>query len=146
MERGPVALFGAIVAVGLGPALWLGAQFGSVSVDPVAPPAVVGEQKVDTGKAPGAAGAAPEDAATEPTRRAQYVPIAPTPSARTSTRATVAADDPDDETTPPAEETTEPTDPSDGGGGDAGEPSDTQPPAPDEPSGGDTTAVNLASR
>ncbi|BCJ44782.1 hypothetical protein GCM10010168_15950 [Actinoplanes ianthinogenes] len=30
MERGPTALFGAIVAVGLGPALWLGVQLATV--------------------------------------------------------------------------------------------------------------------
>jgi len=28
MERGPLALFGAIIAVGLGPALWMGVQLG----------------------------------------------------------------------------------------------------------------------
>src|SRR3954468_14274200 len=56
MERGPVALFGAIVAVGLGPALGVGAQIGQV---PVAPPlpstSVVGG---DTARAPGGRAAA----------------------------------------------------------------------------------------
>ncbi len=42
MGRGPTALFGAIVAVGLGPALWLGVQFGGQLTVP-RPPAVVGE-------------------------------------------------------------------------------------------------------
>jgi hypothetical protein len=44
MERGPLTLFGAIVAVGLGPALYLGAQLGSVNVAPNERPSTVGEQ------------------------------------------------------------------------------------------------------
>jgi hypothetical protein len=60
VERGPMALFGAIIAVGLGPAMWLGAQFG-VEADPTRPPAIV----VDGVQAPGGAGAGetPDDAA-----------------------------------------------------------------------------------
>lgn len=59
MERGPLALFGAIVALGLGPAMWLGAQFGASDVAPVRPPAIT----VDQVPAPGGvgAGAEPED-------------------------------------------------------------------------------------
>jgi hypothetical protein len=57
MNRGPAALFGAIVAVGFGPALWLGAQFGTGVVTPVRPPVTV-EQQVPQG---GGAGAAPND-------------------------------------------------------------------------------------
>jgi hypothetical protein len=41
MDRGPVALFGAIVAVGLGPALWLGAHFGRFDATPPGPPVPV---------------------------------------------------------------------------------------------------------
>jgi hypothetical protein len=44
MERGPLALFGAIVAVGLGPALWLGVQFGNVDVPAQLTPPAVSEQ------------------------------------------------------------------------------------------------------
>jgi hypothetical protein len=44
MERGPLALFGAIIAVGLGPALWLGAQLGAVNLAPGQRPGPVGEQ------------------------------------------------------------------------------------------------------
>jgi hypothetical protein len=44
MERGPLALFGAIVAVGVGPALWLGAQLGAVNLTPGQRPAPVEEQ------------------------------------------------------------------------------------------------------
>jgi hypothetical protein len=156
-----MALFGAIVAVGLGPALWLGAQFGNVSVTPDAPPAIVGEQRVGTGEAPGgAAGQAPDDADDEPSRRSGYLPLSSTPSARPSATAEPAAIEPDDDattlpagegtdptptddpTTPPAENTTAPTEPPAGGGGDT-EPTDPAPPAPDDP-GGDTTGVTLA--
>ncbi|WP_433828730.1 hypothetical protein ACQP2E_05200 [Actinoplanes sp. CA-015351] len=45
MERGPLTLFGAIVSVGLGPALWLGAQLGTVNVAPNERPAPVGEEQ-----------------------------------------------------------------------------------------------------
>lgn len=44
MDRGPLALFGAIVAVGLGPALWLGVQLGGVRDESPARPPVVNEQ------------------------------------------------------------------------------------------------------
>ncbi|MEU4624531.1 hypothetical protein AB0G04_31730 [Actinoplanes sp. NPDC023801] len=44
MERGPLALFGAIIAVGLGPAMWLGAQLGAVNLAPGQRPAPVDEQ------------------------------------------------------------------------------------------------------
>jgi hypothetical protein len=44
MERGPLALFGAVVAVGVGPALWLGAQLGAVNLTPGQRPAPVEEQ------------------------------------------------------------------------------------------------------
>src|SRR6478672_10849061 len=40
MDRGPAALFGAIVAVGLGPAMWLGVRLGAVETAPVRPPVV----------------------------------------------------------------------------------------------------------
>lgn len=59
VERGPMALFGAIIAVGLGPAMWLGAQFG-VAPDPTRPPAIV----VDRVQAPGGAGAGETPEAT----------------------------------------------------------------------------------
>jgi hypothetical protein len=148
MDRGPVALFGAIVAVGLGPALWLGAQFGTATVVPERPPAVV-EANQDQ-KAPGGAGAAPEDPVAKPKTTSRYVPLSGTPSARPSaSTGTVTAEpageaDPKPATTtqpapsetpstPSTEVTTTPT------GGSTGEPTDepTDPaPDPDEP--GDT--------
>ena len=148
MERGPMALFGAIVAVGIGPALWLGAQFGNLDVAPNSPPSVVSEQKAD--KAPGGAGAAPEEPTTEPTKRMRYVPLSGTPSARPSSSATAEADEPDDQgkpsasaeptpsddpTTPPTGGTTDPTVPSGPSNGDE-EPVEQQPPGPADPAGG----------
>ena len=161
MERGPVALFGAIVAIGLGPALWLGAQFGTVNVPPVQPPAVVGEQKLETGKSSGGAGAATEEPVIEPTR-AGYVPLSSsTPSARSSATATAVATEPDGDptteptasaeptpsaepTTSPTEDTPEPTDPPSDGGGEA-DATDPVPPDPADPTG-DSVTVNLAGR
>jgi hypothetical protein len=57
MERGPMALFGAIIAVGLGPAMWLGAQFGGVDVTPTQPTTT---SIVDEARAPGGTGAGAE--------------------------------------------------------------------------------------
>jgi hypothetical protein len=149
MDRGPVALFGAIVAVGLGPALWLGAQFGTATVTPDRPPAVV-EANQDK-KAPGGAGAAREDPVAEPKPKSQYVPLSATPSVRpsASTEAVPAGadDDPDNQpatteptpssgpSTPPTEATTDPTGGPSTGDPDTGIPTD-PPPDPDEP--GDT--------
>jgi hypothetical protein len=159
MERGPLALFGAIVAVGLGPALWLGAQFGDVAVSPSAPPAVISEQLPDAG---GGAGAAPDDTAdqVETTRQAEIKPLTDRPAPRKSSTATTEAPEPDDgptttppvtseptrpgddPTTPPTEDTTDdPTTPpagdDDGGSGDdnGGEPGDVEPPLPDTNAG-----------
>lgn len=64
MERGPLALFGAIVAVGLGPALWLGAQFGSIQIAPSRPP-VVSEQNSGPEQLLGGSGAGDNPAGTE---------------------------------------------------------------------------------
>jgi hypothetical protein len=67
MERGPLALFGAIVAVGLGPAMWLGAQFGHVSAVPGTPPAVTVQHDENQGRnqGDGGVGAAAPDEPTE---------------------------------------------------------------------------------
>jgi hypothetical protein len=140
MERGPLALFGAIVAVGLGPALWLGAQFGSATATPERAPAIEANQDQ---KAPGGAGAAPdEQAAIKPKPKSGYVPLSSTPSARPSASSTTEAPEPDDEpttgptageptpsdgpTTQPTDENTEPTDPP------TGDPDTEVPPAPDD--------------
>jgi hypothetical protein len=144
-----VALFGAIVAVGLGPALWLGAQFGSVTTVPERPATVV-EANQDT-KAPGRAGAAPDDEQQESasTPKSRYVPLSGTPSARPSASASSPAESDGDEVTDPA--TTEPTPsqkpstpPTESTTGPAGDPStgdpgtglptgQPEPPQPDDP-------------
>jgi hypothetical protein len=59
VDRGPMALFGAIVAVGLGPAMWLGAQFGAATETADRPPAVTTVQQNVTPTGGSGAGAAP---------------------------------------------------------------------------------------
>lgn len=102
MERGPLALFGAIVAVGLGPAMWLGAQLATVVAVPTSgTPAAVSSQRppsatpTDDG---GGAGAATNNPAIvlqptdrghdQPMRDARSVSPSPRPS-RTSATSTV---------------------------------------------------------
>src|SRR4051812_41423422 len=88
MERRPMALFGAIVAVGLGPALWLGAQLGTIEIAPTRPAAVVGEQDAGTGLlgGTGAGDSSTDDDNTvlQPTARANVLPLTRSPSAQPS--------------------------------------------------------------
>jgi hypothetical protein len=152
VDRGPVALFGAIVAVGLGPALWLGAQFGSATVVPDRPATVVDANQ--NTKAPGRAGAAPDDQQQEsaPKPRSQYVPLSGTPSVRPSASASSPAEsdgepvtDPatteptssQKPSTPPTESTTDPAgDPPTGDPGTGLPTGEPEPPQPDEPGPG----------
>jgi hypothetical protein len=142
MKRGPVALFGAIIAVGLGPALWLGAQFGTGGVSPVRPPITVDQQQLPQG---GGAGAAPDTTArildTEsdlPRSVAPRTSAAPTPKVG-STRTVVPTQAPGVTVSPtakpsvstsatPATPPAEPTDP-------PTTPADPAPPAPNSPIG-----------
>jgi|SRR6266511_4095875 hypothetical protein len=141
MERGPVALFGAIVAVGLGPAMWLGAQFGTTALSPSNPPAATSEQNPtqshDTSKGGGAGSAADPSVVLETRPRANYRPLHPTPSASPSATRATTTPTPDQTTSdatttptpsaepssPPTESTTQPTDPPPGSTGDAPPPS-----------------------
>ena len=115
MQRGPMALFGAIVAVGLGPAMWLGAQFGAIGATPSRPPAVSSELQPNAGASQqkgGEAGSAPEDPSvvlqTRP--KANYRPLDSTPSPSRSASATTGTPDPDDDsTTEPTKATTSPS-------------------------------------
>lgn len=99
MERGPLALFGAIVAVGVGPALWLGAQLGAVNLAPGQRPAPVDEQfpgvEMDfSGAGAGAgAGAGELPGDDEPFTPYTYTPLAPatSPSAVPRPSATTSA-------------------------------------------------------
>ena len=131
MERGPLALFGAIIAVGLGPALWIGVQIGPSSPSgPVRPPASVGEQGAEkAGQLLGGTGAGEEstDSSIDPAPRAKVLPLTTSPKAKT------AAPEPSATTTAPAPEptrtTTEPTTPADPGT--TAPPESTTLPAPD---------------
>src|SRR6185312_13412968 len=70
MDRGPAALFGAIVAVGLGPAMWLGVRLGAVDVAPPRAPAVVGEHTAGPEQLVGGSGAGDSPLGEDPTVRA----------------------------------------------------------------------------
>jgi hypothetical protein len=152
MERGPLALFSAIVAVGLGPALWLGVQFGSVGVAPQRPPAV-SEVEPDSQQLLGGRGAGSDTTADDGTvvktkPRADVRPItssptpspsgSPSPSDPAPSASPSATADPSDDPAPtPTDPTVDPTDPP---GGDESE-DPTVPPEPpkdgDAPGGGD---------
>jgi hypothetical protein len=136
MERGPMALFGAIVAVGLGPAMWLGAQFGSAIESPVRPPAVTSEQgptqrSQDKG---GAAGSAPEDSAvvvgTDP--RADIKPL-PEPSSSTRPAGRSSTKSPKPSSDPSADPSTSPSDST------PSEPTESTSSPADDPTGGEAT-------
>jgi hypothetical protein len=145
-----MALFGAIVAIGLGPAMWLGAQFGQVTLSPERPPAVTSEQQqLEAPRGGSGAGDAPTDSEairtepksnTEPltrTRNARpVVTESPTPSPSTSTDPSTrpvesgspkpsepGGEDPD----PPTGPTTKPADPP---------PDDEEPDVPPQPPAG----------
>ncbi len=85
MERGPLLAFGTIVAIGIGPALWLGAQLGTVTIAPDQRPNTVGEQLQDNDRDFGGVGAGETadsiDAVTDHTAR----PSSATPRARATT-------------------------------------------------------------
>jgi hypothetical protein len=160
MERGPMALFGAIIAVGLGPAMWLGAQFGNVSDVPSAPPAVRSEHRPDHAQDKGgAAGSAPEDPTAvldtdpradikplndpaRPQRSASNTTTSPgkdKPSAEPSESSSAPATG--DDSSPPPSESTDPADPpsGDGGGSGGGDDGPVQPSPPaDSAQGGGT--------
>lgn len=149
MERGPLALFGAIIAIGLGPAMWVGAQFGEVTLTPNRPSAVTSVQN-DGEAARGGSGAgdAPVDAEevrAEPksnnkplSRIRDARPVAtksvspspsasPSPSGKPSSPSTgPSSPDPDEsESEPPTESSSPPEDPP--------PPADEEPDVPPQP-------------
>jgi hypothetical protein len=88
MDRGPAALFGAIVAVGLGPAMWLGVRLGAVDAVPVRPP-VVGEHTAGPEQLVGGSGAGDsplDDSTVKATPRATVLRLTTSPSPRAHTR------------------------------------------------------------
>ena len=133
MERGPMALFGAIVAIGLGPAMWLGVQFGEVTLSPDRPPAVTSVQNDVAPRGGSGAGDAPTDAEaidTEPKSETQ--PLSPVTNGRpVTTKSSSSPSASDGTSTPP----TDATSPGTGEPG-AGEPG-TDEPGTDEPGAGD---------
>ena len=147
MERGPVALFGAIVAVGLGPALWLGAQFGRFDAPPPRAPVTVGQQHSDAAQLVGGSGAGDSETGDdndEPIRttpRAHIIPLTASPSASPSASSTdpsASASAPDDPSgsgpsDEPSASPSQSTAPSDGGSG-----NDTPPPTPPSDGGGNS--------
>jgi hypothetical protein len=146
MERGPVALFSAIVAVGLGPALWLGVQFGNVEVAPNRPPAVShvdpGGQELLGGRGAG------DDTTTEngtvvktkPRANVRTITSSPTtsPSARPSPSDPGPTGTPSKPADPSDDPTATPTDPAP----DPTEPSDDPTIPPEPPGGGDDPSRN----
>src|SRR3954470_19389824 len=103
MDRGPAALFGAIVAVGLGPAMWLGVRLGAVDFAPVRPP-VVSEHTAGPEKLVGGAGAGDSpldgDETVKATPRATVLRLTTSPSPRAHNR--TASPTPTRATTSPA--------------------------------------------
>jgi hypothetical protein len=146
-----MALFGAIIAVGLGPAMWVGAQFGTAIDVPAQPPAVTSQHgtQAKTQDKGGEAGSAPDtsviirttpEAVTKPlspvTRRqpgasrtskppASPAPSSASPSPSSSDQSSAPADG--GQTTPP-----------DSGGTGDGTDQPPSPPADQSPGGGGT--------
>jgi hypothetical protein len=132
-----MALFGAIVAIGLGPAMWLGAQFGQATLSPDRPPAVTTVQQDEVAPRGGSgAGDAPTDAEairTEPKTNTR-------PLTRTNNGRPVVTESPSpstsesEQTSTPPVESSSPTAP--GSGEDETDPP-TDPTTPDDPPGDD---------
>ena len=116
MDRGPVALFGAIVAVGLGPAMWLGVQFGSSEVTPSRPPAIVGEPGAGPDRLVGGAAADPtttDAGVIDATPQSEVAPrrhsATPSPSATSSSPTAAPTSSPTAAPSRSSEPTTQPT-------------------------------------
>ncbi len=122
MNRGPLALFVSIVAVGLGPALWLGVQFGAVEIAPVRQQPVVSEQQPGGHELLGGAGAGSAtnvdgESVIRTTPRSDVRPVTKTPKRTPASSPSAAAPEPSSspsETTDPGDDPTptdtEPTD------------------------------------
>ena len=145
MERGPMALFGAIVAVGLGPAMWLGAQFGESTLTPLRPPAVTVQQNNPPEPRGGSgAGDAPVDQTqvirTEPKAETETVRTGPKvkPPTTSPTPSPSASDE-------PATEPTESTPPTEGGSQEPSTPPVEEPTDPQTPPTEESTEVPVPS-
>ena len=117
MERGPMALFGAIIAMGLGPAMWLGAQFGEARLSSDRPPAVTSVKNVEAPRGGSGAGDAPTGAEairTEP--KSNNEPLNRTKNSRPKgTKSTSPSPSPSDKPSTPPTSPSAPTSPDPGG-------------------------------
>jgi hypothetical protein len=138
MERGPIALFSAIVAVGLGPALWVGVQFGSVEVEqPEHPPAVSeidpGGQQYFGGRGAGSDATTDTGAVVKTAPRANTRVITGSPTRSPSKKPKPVdpgpSGSPSDTADPGEDPAGTPTDPASG----PTEPRDVDPPVPPDP-------------
>lgn len=142
MDRGPLALFGAIVAVGLGPALWLGAQFGNFDVAPPSPPVPVDHTHDATtqlmgGTAGGDTETGDDNTPVGVTSRTHVRPARTTPSATPSTTPTETTPSASPSASDSSSPSASPSDSSDPPTGDDSVPP--SPPAGDNgPGGGDS--------
>jgi hypothetical protein len=136
MDRGPVALFGAIVAVGLGPAMWLGAQFGHFEVAPARQPVPVDRTHADTtqlmgGSGGGGANEPGDDNNSSPVRTKPRAHIEPMTTSRSASPSSSPTDIPstpasDDSSAPSDDPSPSPSDSTDP----AGTGDDSTPPSP----------------
>jgi hypothetical protein len=137
MERGPVALFGAIVAVGLGPALWLGVQFGAVEQPPVNhQPAVIQQKPASTelfgGSGAGQPTSTPEDHEVRTTPHRNADPVTRTPSRKPTPSPSPSAEP--EPSKPSSPTSSEPSDPvSHPAGEDPTDPTNEDPSVPPDP-------------
>ena len=130
-----MALFAAIIAVGLGPAMWLGAQFGNVADAPSAPPAVRSQHRPDHSQDKGGvAGSAPQDPAAviETDPRADIKPLGDRRSHPAVIRTSKAPTKDAPSTAPPSASSA----PSTGGTTSSAPPTDPTAPADPPPGGG----------
>lgn len=130
-----MALFGAIIAVGLGPAMWLGAQFGEVTLTPERPPAVTSVRNdVEVPRGGSGAGDAPTEAEairTEP--KADTEPLSRTRNVRpATTKSPTPSPSPSDEPSTPPVSPSSPT-PPDSGGEESDPPTESSSPPQDPP-------------
>ena len=119
MERGPMALFAAIIAVGLGPALWLGAQFGQIPPGPAVPTTAIVKDQAERVSGGGAAadentgptandfGDVTRRVAGEPSLRPQRATPSPVPSPTGTTPPVSASPSPSETGANPTDEGTE---------------------------------------
>ncbi|MEU8814681.1 hypothetical protein [Actinoplanes sp. NPDC048796] len=112
MERGPLALFGAIIAVGLGPALWMGVQLGTMPTSPGRAPAVITDQnRVTNDQLVGGTGAGEATTDNSPVDTEPQVNVLPrntSPSAEPTPSATTTSPTPSPKVATPSE-TSSPT-------------------------------------